>query len=60
MLGHRRLDTTGRYAHYQGFKKGEYMVKRSQTKEKDQLIIEEWERVRDDLVLNLGVYRKRK
>ena len=60
LLGHRKLDTTGRYAHYQGFKKGEYMVKRSQTKEKDQLIIEEWEKVRDDLVLNLGVYRKRK
>ena len=61
LLGHRRLDTTGRYVHYQAFKKGEYMVKRPQTKdEEDQLILEEWELVRTDNKLNLGIYRKRK
>ena len=61
LLGHRKLDTTSRYAHYQAFKKGEYMVKRPQTKaEEDQLILEEWEFVRLDTELNLGVYRKRK
>jgi hypothetical protein len=37
------------------------MVKRPQTKaEEDQLILEEWEFVRLDTELNLGVYRKRK
>ena len=61
LLGHRKLDTTSRYAHYQAFKKGEYMVKRPQNKEEeDQLILEEWELVRTDTKLNLGIYRKRK
>ena len=61
LLGHRKLDTTSRYAHYQAFKKGEYMVKRPQSKaEEDQLILEEWELVRLDTALNLGIYRKRK
>jgi hypothetical protein len=61
LLGHRKLDTTSRYAHYQAFKKGEYMVKHPQTKEEeDWLILEEWELVRTDNNLNLGIYRKRK
>ena len=61
LLGHRKLDTTSRYAHYQAIKKGEYMVKRPQTKEEeDQLILEEWELVRTDVDINLGIYRKRK
>jgi len=37
------------------------MVKTPQTKEEeDQLILEEWEHVRTDTELNLGVVRKRK
>ena len=37
------------------------MVKRPKTKEEeDQLILEEWELVRTDVDINLGIYRKRK
>ncbi|TET28918.1 MAG: hypothetical protein E3J73_00085 [Candidatus Bathyarchaeum sp.] len=32
LLGHKRLDTTGRYAHYQAFRNEYYIVKRPQTK----------------------------
>ncbi len=39
LMGHKRLDTTGRYTHYQAFRNEEYIVKRPQTKkEEDQLI----------------------
>jgi integrase len=61
LLGHKRLDTTGRYAHYQAFRNEEYMVKRPQTRvEEDQLIEDGFQFVRYDEKHNEAVYRKRK
>lgn len=61
VLGHKRLDTTSRYAHYQAFRNEEYIVKRPQTKEEeDQLIQQGFQYVRYDQKYNEAVYRKRK
>ncbi len=61
LLGHKRLDTTGKYAHYQAFKDEEYIVKRPQTKqEEDQLILEGYDFVRYDVKNNEPIYKKRK
>ena len=49
LLGHKRLDTTGRYAHYQAFKKAEYITKRAKTREEeDQLLNEGYKFIRYD------------
>jgi len=49
LLGHKRLDTTGRYAHYQAFKKEEYITKRAKTREEeDQLLNEGYKFIRYD------------
>jgi len=61
LLGHKRLDTTGRYAHYQAFRNEEYMVKRPQTRvEENQLIEDGFQFVRYDEKHEEVVYRKRK
>ncbi len=61
LLGHKRLDTTGRYAHYQAFRNEEYVVKRvNMRKEEDQLIEDGFQFVRYDQKHEEAVYRKRK
>ena len=61
VLGHKRLDTTGRYAHYQAFRSEEYIVKRPRTKdEEDQLIQDGFTFVRFDERYDEAIYRKRK
>ncbi len=61
LLGHKRLDTTGRYVHYQAFRNEEYIVKRPQTKKEEyQLIKTGFEYVRYDEKHRDPVYRKRK
>jgi len=61
LFGHKRLDTTGKYAHYQAFKDEEYIVKRPQTKqEEDQLILEGYDFVRYDVKNKEPIYKKRK
>jgi len=61
ILGHKRLDTTGRYAHYQAFRNEEYTVRRPLTREEeDQLIQDGFQYVRFDEKHNEPVYRKRK
>ena len=61
ILGHKRLDTTGRYAHYQAFRNEEYTVRRPITREEeDQLIQDGFQFVRYDEKHKEPVYRKRK
>ena len=61
ILGHKRLDTTARYAHYQAFRNEEYTVRRPQTREEeDQLIQDGFQYVRYDEKHREPVYRKRK
>ena len=61
ILGHKRLDTTGRYAHYQAFRNEEYTVRRPLTREEeDQLIQDGFQFVRYDEKHREPVYRKRK
>ena len=61
ILGHKRLDTTARYAHYQAFRNEEYTVRRPQTREEeDQLIQDCFQYVRYDEKHREPVYRKRK
>jgi hypothetical protein len=48
LLGHKRLDTTGRYTHYQAFKKEEYITKRAKTREEDQLLNDGYKFIRYD------------
>jgi len=61
LLGHKRLDTTGRYAHYQAFRNEEYTVRRPTTRtEEDQLIENGFQFIRYDPKHKEAVYRKRK
>lgn len=61
ILGHKRLDTTQRYVHYQGFQDDEYHVKRATTaEEEDELIEAGFELVRYDERRGEAIYRKRK
>ena len=61
LLGHKRLDTTGRYAHYQAFKKEEYITKRSTTREEeDNLLDTGFKFIRYDTKHDEAIYRKRK
>ena len=61
ILGHKKLDTTGRYAHYQAFRNEEYTVRRPLTREEeDQLIQDGFQFVRYDQKHREPVYRKRK
>ena len=61
ILGHKRLDTTGRYAHYQAFRNEEYTVRRPLTREEeDQLIQDGFQFVRYDEKHREPIYRKRK
>ena len=61
LLGHKRLDTTGRYAHYQAFRNEEYTVRRPTTREEeDQLIQDGFQFIRYDQKHKEPVYKKRK
>ena len=61
ILGHKHLDTTARYAHYQAFRNEEYTVRRPLTREEeDQLIQDGFQFVRYDQKHRELVYRKRK
>ena len=61
VLGHKKLDTIGRYAHYQAFRSEEYTVRRPQTRtEDDQLIENGFQFIRYDQKHKEKVYRKRK
>jgi len=61
LLGHKKLDTTGRYAHYQAFRNEEYTVRRPTTRtEEDQLIENGFQFIRYDPKNKEPVYRKRK
>ncbi len=63
LLGHKRLDTTGRYAHYQAFKKEEYKTVRvtveTTREEEDQLNNTGYKFVRYDENRKEAIYRKR-